>query len=101
MTQADLFAARDRTLDRHRSRHAGLIAAARVVALCICAERGRVTSPEVLERMRAQGWGDLLGAANGRWMGSVLNPLNGFERTGEWLPIGSKGRHVPCWRVKT
>ena len=100
VTQTDLFAARDAALDRHRSRHASLIVAATTFALRLAHMHGSVTSPEVLAAMRAEGWGDELDTANGRWMGSVLSPRCGWERTGEWVAQGSKARLVPRWRLK-
>lgn len=74
-------ALRDATLDRHATNHA----------------QATVTAPEVVEEMRARGDGWML-TEERRWLGAVLLPSRGWERTGELVRTGSRGRPVPVWR---
>lgn len=79
---------------------ADLIDAGQRIALAIAEERGRVTSPEVLERMEEDPeLAAMLAVADRRFMGGVF--CRGTWRRVGWEPTGSKGRPVAVWAVKS
>ena len=88
---------RDEALDLLEERRAELIAVAKKTALDIALRTGTVTSTEVFERLRNEGWGAHLDAVDPRFMGAVFRKGGGWERVG-YVQIGSHGRPVAQWR---
>ena len=80
-------------LEQHR---ATAIRLGRRAAEFIYAERGRVTSVEVLAHLRAQGHGPMIDGLDARWMGAVFRSGSGWRRVG-WEPTGSHCRPVAIW----
>lgn len=91
---------RDDGIDRVSSKYDDLVEAAKVVAMRIYTERGRVTSVEVVtemesdpryaERMRET-------TQERRWLGAVFRKGSGWVRIG-WESKGSHARPVAIWR---
>ena len=92
-------AARDETLAALAERRAVLVRDATRVAFELCAHDGVVTAPRVHAEMRRRGLDD--GTADARYLGAVLLPSKGWERTGELVGEGSKCRPVPVWKRAT
>lgn len=86
---------RDDVLDALAECRARAVALAREAAVAIERERGSVTSPQVLARLRERGHGPLLDSIDRRFMGVVFN--RGWERVG-WENAGSHARPVAVWR---
>ena len=93
-------AERDRVLDRFEWTRVSLVAHAREIARDICAEKGTVTSTEVMAMLRAVAKIDPGLAreleADPRWMGAVFRG-EGWTRVG-WTPSGSHKRPVAVWK---
>jgi hypothetical protein len=91
---------RDEGIDRVSSKYDDLVEAAKVVAMRIYTERGRVTSVEIVtemesdpryaERMRST-------AQERRWLGAVFRKGTGWVRVG-WESKGSHARPVAIWQ---
>ena len=67
-------------------------------ALCRAYPEG-ITAADVQRAMEAK-HADVVAGIDPRYLGAVLLPSTGFERTGEMRPTGSKARHQPCWRLR-
>ncbi len=89
---------RDIVLDASEETRARLLKEARAVARSLAAMKGRVTSVEVLNEMRALGWGAEIDRVDPRFMGAVFR--RGWERIG-WECTGSHARPVAIWRLPT
>lgn len=86
--------ARDQALDAIEQFRAKAVALARTAADVVHAEKGRVSSTDVLNLMRQQGHGPLIDSIDARFMGAVFR--NGWTRVG-WERTGSHKRPVPMW----
>lgn len=100
MTQTALDFSRNRVLDIHAHNRAALISAADIVARRLADAMGATCMPRVLRAMRELGYGPTLDSVDPRWSGAVLLPSRGWEKTGEYVPEGSRARPVPMWRRK-
>lgn len=101
MQQMDLVAeleARERALDALEQHRPALVAIAYETARRIAVEHGKVTSPEVLAALRAQGHGEAIDAVDRRFMGAVFRASRGWRRVG-WVSTGSHRRPVAVWEI--
>lgn len=85
---------RDAILDVLAAQRSELVHAARQWALHLVQENGTVTSPQVLARLREEGWSDHLDRVDARFMGVVFR--KGWRRVG-WENQGSHARPVSIW----
>ena len=91
---------RDRALALLAEYRGALIAIARNLALRIARANGTVTSPQVLEALKAAGYGHLLDEVDPRFMGVVFR--RGWQRVG-WLEKESRASHarpVTVWALE-
>ena len=91
-------AGRDQVIADLHEKRAELIEVGRRIASEIARARGAVTSVDVFEAMRAQGYADKMLSVDPRWMGAVFRPRKGWKRVG-WKPIGSNARPVAVWEI--
>lgn len=91
-------AARDEALDRLEEAREALIAEAKKVARTLALQRGRITSVEVFQALRAFGYDEALDNADPRWMGCVFRG-DGWKRVG-WEATGSHKRPVAVWTLE-
>ncbi len=92
-------AARDAALDLLEEHRAPLIEIARAVAQELAIRHGRVTSPDVVQELRARGYGDMIDAVDKRFMGAVFRSGNGWERIG-FENLGSHRQPISVWRKR-
>lgn len=92
-------ARRDDVLEVLAERRAVLVEQATAIALELAHRDGSTCAPRVLSEMRRRGID--LETCDRRWMGAVLLPSRGWERTGEHVNEGSKARPVPLWKRTT
>ena len=90
-------AARDAALDLLRRYRAGLIRRGREIALQIAAEKGEVTSTDVLCRLEDED-APGLHEVDHRFMGAVF--ARGWIRVG-FTPQGSHCRPVSVWKLRS
>ena len=88
----------DRIIELHEEHRADLIQIAQLVADSIEQLNGRVTSPEVVSKMRALGMGEVLDNVDRRFLGAVFR-RPGWERVG-FENKGSHARPVAIWKRK-
>lgn len=101
MTQTALDFSRNAVLDHHARNRAALISAADIIARRLADALGSTCMPRVLRAMRELGYGDAMDAVDPRWSGAVLLPSRGWEKTGVYVPEGSRARPVPMWKRST
>ena len=90
---------RDAALDLLQAQRSEIIGVALVIARRIAKRRGRVTSVQVFEQLRADGWGPRMMKLDPRWMGPVFRAGNGWVRDG-YENTGSHKRPVAVWRIR-
>jgi hypothetical protein len=90
-------AARDEALDALEAARDALIIEARKVAHQLVRQRGRITSIEVFQALRAYGYDTQIDKYDPRWMGCVFR-TDEWERIG-FEPTGSHKRPVAIWKL--
>ena len=95
--QLDQIKHRDHALSLLEQHRADLIQRGRQIALELCRRNGSVTSPEVLDQLRAE-MPDKVDEVDPRFMGPVFSG-DGWERSG-YVPQGSHARPVSVWKLK-
>lgn len=92
---------RDQVLDILAETRADLIAAARAIARRIALDKGRVSSPEVLRAMRAEGYGPQLSRVKAQFMGVVFRKAAGWHLLRYAQDGASHGRPVAIWELRS
>ena len=89
---------RDKVMDQLTQTRTKLVAAARDIARGMAQDGQRVTSPDVVEQMRAQGYGPEIDRVDLRFMGPVFR--RGWREVGSLIgraSPASRSRRVVIW----
>lgn len=91
---------RDKVMDQLTETRTKLVAAARDIARGMAQDGQRVTSPDVVEQMRAQGYGPEIDRVDLRFMGPVFR--RGWREVGSLIGRASPASHsrrVVIWEL--